>query len=339
MRPPSELEPMILDEPADYQIIQQSAGTGDIAISGRLYAGSGSVEAKFGAGDWTTIGTVSGKSFSGTLSGQSAGVGALQVRLVSDTSINATIDNIGIGDVFVIAGQSNASGYTSAAAQTWSHVSLFAGLFGNDYEWRLLADPVDNPSGQVDTVSLDEPAINGSYWPLLTQYILDNAAIPVAFVPCPLGSSTIADWQPGADHQDRTTLYGSMIYRALQVGGVKAVLWHQGESDATVTGFTGGTAYNAYLDTLADSIASDLGVPLVAAKIHKWDGAPTTSQDNVDEINGAINTAWGDNSNVLAGPNLDSPTRITDALHFSTADELADAAGRWWTALSALFYS
>lgn len=236
----------------------------------------------------------------------------------------------------MIAGQSNAVGI-GTSNQAYSGAAG-ASLFGNDYAWHNLTDPTDSVVAQVDAVSLDvSPAPGGSYWPLLATQRIALNSIPIAFVPCPLGATAILAWQPGADHEDRNTLYGSMVHRARQIqGGVKAVLWHQGESDATVTGFTTGAVYDPRLDTLADAVFADLGVKLIAAKIHKWDGAPSTTQGNVDEINGAIGTAWGDNAHVGAGPNFDSPSRVTASLHFTTNAELLDAATRWEASLEAL---
>lgn len=311
----------------------------DVLISGSFFGGgSHDIEASFNGGAYQTIATGAAGSFSGTLAGLSAGAGALVVRLKDDTSKSVTLSHFGIGDVYIIAGQSNAVGI---GASNQSYAGTFAGVYRNSYVWQNLTDPVDSATNQIDTVSLDtDPAPAGSYWPLLATQIISGASVPVAFIPCAKGATKISEWQPGANHEDRSTLYGSMIYRARQMpNGIKAVLWHQGESDATINGFTGRAAYNAYLDTLANAIMDDLGVPLVAAKIHKWDGAPSTTQENVDEIHAAIDDAITDNPNVLAGPNFDSPTRVTSGLHFSTAGELTDAAGRWWTVLDGLFYT
>lgn len=337
--PQSDFLPLVITSPVDYQIIQRDGTSADIAIVGAFAAsGSHDVEARFNGGSWQTIATNSTGQFSGTLTGQSQGNGALEVRLVDNTSITNTVDNVGIGDIFVIAGQSNASGYGGAPDNVATHATLISGVFTNGYFWGAMRDRTDRNTLQVDSVSDDAGAseAGGSYWPILGTLLMDTVGIPFGFVPCSLGGTSINDWQPGADHQDRTTLYGSMIYRALQVGGIKAVLWHQGESNAIAQ--TSSAEYNALLDALAGAINSDLGVPLVAAKIHKWDDLYSVTQDDVDTINSAIDTAWSDNSNVLAGPNFDSPTRVSSSLHFGTADEMAEAAGRWSAALQTAFY-
>jgi hypothetical protein len=236
--------------------------------------------------------------------------------------------------VFICAGQSNMSG-RGTNSQSYGHATLRAVNFKNSYTWQMLIDPYDTATGQTDSVSADSsPAAAGSFIPLLaTSYIADRS-LPIAFVPCAHGSTTIADWQPGADHNDRTTLYGSMNYRITQAGGAKAVLWWQGESDA-IAG-TAEATYNAALDTLANAINSDQGIKLVVCKLQDLSAASGAPDETA--VNNAINTAWGDNANVLTGPTFaDLTPSSADGLHFISDAELATVAGRWWTAIETAF--
>ena len=335
--PPNPLYGFSFAYPEPYQIVQRGGALGDIPISGSFVDENviHDIEAALGAGDYAVIAQASPGSFAGTLANQPQGQGTLAVRLADDVTQTGSVAHVGIGDVYVIAGQSNAVGL-GANLQSYSHATLKAGLFGNDYAWRELADPVDSAVGQFDAVS-EDAGCAGSYWPLLATSLLAARALPIGFVPCAKSASAIEAWLPGTDHEDRATLYGSMIYRARrQPGGVKAVLFHQGESDACVNGFTGGAAYKTRLMALADAVYADLGVPLIVARIHCWTGAPSTTQANVDEINQAMADAAAENANVVLGPNFDSPTKVTTSLHFTTNAELAAAANRWSAALIAL---
>jgi hypothetical protein len=337
---------LTVSSPAPYQVVQRTVpvvGTGPIPIAG-TYSGGGtvSIEARFNGGSWATIATGVTGAFGGTLTGQAQGSGSLDVRVVSTTTATS-VHHVGVGDVFVVAGQSNATGH-GTNNQVWSHASLTAGMFGNDYAWHRLVDPLDRASAQygetqIDSVSDDTvqagsggtPA--GSYWPLLAQQILDGKGIPVAFVPCPLGGTAIAQWQPGGNHQDRTTLYGSMAYRALTAGGaggVRAVLWHQGEADATTGSGTSQAQYTARLQALGDAVLSDLAVPLVAAKIHAF----ASPANDITIVNSSVVAVAGTH-NVLLGPDFHLPSDITTTLHFTTDAELLAAATRWYAALGA----
>lgn len=231
----------------------------------------------------------------------------------------------------MIGGQSNASG-RGTNNQSYSHATLKAGIYKNNYAWAELADPTDtNPT--TDSVSADDNAA-GSPWPLLATLIMADQGVPVAFIPAAMGGTSISDWQPGADHQARNTLYGSMVYRALQVGGVKAVIWWQGERDAVLG--TAEATYNTGLDTVANAVQTDLGVKMVVCKLQDLSAYNGGYDESV--VNAAIATAWGDNANVLQGPDFSDITPSVDGVHFKTDAELQTAADRWWTAIAAALY-
>jgi sialate O-acetylesterase len=295
-----------------------------MTITGRCPIDTGQIEARWNGGAWTVIATPIGGSYSGTLSNLAVGQGMLEVRMASDIAVSARTTNVGIGDVYLCAGQSNMSG-SGSNNQGYSHATLKSGLFGNNYGWAELVDPYDGSSGQIDTVSSDSFSPHGSFIPLLATLLMQTNGVPVAFVPSAKAGTSISVWQPGANHQDRTTLYGSMVYRALQVGGVKAVLWWQGESD--VSGGMTQATYNSNLDTIANTIGSDLGVKLIPAKLQNITG-------NEAVINAAIADAWADNANVTPGPDLN--TVANDGLHVVSDAALLDAAQRWATILLAL---
>ncbi len=318
-----------LDSVSNYQLFQRDGiDQADIPISGSFTGSPASIEASYDGGAFTTIdASPSAGAFSGTLSNQAAGQGPLIVRFTDDTDILDTAYHVGIGDIYIIAGQSNASG-RGDNNQVYSHGSLKATLFGNDYTWKELSDPSDDNTDQVDTVSSD--GSGGSYWLPLATSIMADQSVPVAFVPCAKGGTSITEWQAGADHSDRTTLYGSMNYRIAQIGDVKAVLWHQGERDAD-DGMPEAT-YNTYLDALANDIQADQGIKLMACKIQD------VSDRNETNVNNAIGTAWGDNANVLEGPDFSSFTPDGD-VHFTSDADMAQAAGDWWTAIDAEFYT
>lgn len=235
-------------------------------------------------------------------------------------------------DIFIIAGQSNASG-RGTNSQSYSHATLQAMMFGNDYVLKNLSDPTDNVTNQVDAVSNEGPQAGGSVWPLVATSIMSNNGRPVIFVPCAMGSTSITSWQPGANHQDRATLYGSMVYRALQAqayGTLRGVLWWQGETDAA-NNMTQ-TDYATYLASLATAIQSDLGIPLIPCKLQHCDITHIT-QVQQDTINAAISSKWGV-GNVVTGPDLTGINTLPeDNVHLTTDAKLSSAAGLWWTAI------
>lgn len=311
--------------PVPFQVIQRQGVTGSISISGTTRTGS-AVEARFNGGDWQVIAQAAGGSFSGVLADQPQGQGVLEVRLAGAPDAITAVPDVGIGDVFIIAGQSNASGrgdnlHTASGA-------LKGGLFGNDYRWRELADPTDDDSGQVDRISIDWEA-GGSVWTMLGARYMDELGIPVAFVPTAKGGSSITAWMPAGNSFHRGTLYGSMAHRA-QLTGARAVLWWQGETDA-LDGMTQAD-YAAHLDRLATAIQRDLGVPLVPCLLQN-------SMGIADENEAALRRATAETAaahpNVIIGPDL-SDLATDDQYHLRSDANLQAAAARWWDAIRPL---
>lgn len=323
--------------PVATQIFQRSGSTGTIIITGET-CGVHIIEASFNGGAFQTIATNPYGRFTGSLTGQTTGYGALIVRWVDDTNHYAQVQ-CGIGDIFVVAGQSNGSGRGSNS-QSYNSPNgiLVASEFSNAYTWINLADPTDSPTSQVNVVSSDtSPAAAGSIWPLVASYILTNNSAPVAFVPCAKGGVSITSWLPGGlSHSEPGTLYGSMVARAKDAfpGGVKAVLLWEGETDA------GNSMSQAtYYDNLTNftaNVMADLGVKVISCKLQNCSGLTGPQQT---AINDAIAQTWsGGDANSFTGPDLTGlNTTPEDTLHLKTDAKLASAANLWWLAIKSAF--
>lgn len=314
--------------PRQYQVAQSSGASGTIPLVYAVRHAVANVTATFNGGAGAQTSTTQGVQ-SVNLTGQNNGQGTLQL---ATTKRSASQTYIGLGDIFVVAGQSNASGRLTNS-QSYSHATLRAANFGNNYSWQNLADPSDSASGQVDTVSSDSsPAAAGSMWPLVATSYMAARSAPCAFVPCAKGGTTSTQWLPGVNHQDRTTLYGSMVYRALQTGA-KCILWWQGEQDA-FNGVSTAT-YQANLAAIISALATDLpGVKFMPAKLHLGN---TYSDGNASNIQTAIANIWAAGySNVVAGPDF-SAMRSESGDHFSSNGAASTVAGMWWSALQTAF--
>lgn len=314
--------------PSANQIVQRSTTSAltDVTISGGYAGTPTAIEARSGTGAWETIDfkPASGR-FSGVLHNQPTGQRTFEVRFVNNPGVTDANDMVGVGDVFVIAGQSNAVGH-GWANQPVSHPTFRAGMFGNDFVWKPLADPVDSPVGQVDTVSADGDA-GGSVWPLIATKLMADQNVPVAFVPSALNGTWIGQWQRSSvDPFGAGTLYGSMARRARYAGKIRAVLFWQGESDA-FNGM-GKAQYRSLLDQFAADVRTDLGVPVVVAQIGEG-GMPA---DNLNPVRLAQRESW-DAGTTLAGPSLYDILPADDGVHFRTDPELGIAANRWWLAM------
>ncbi len=180
----------------------------------------------------------------------------------------------------------------------------------------------------------NDPAAGSSIWPLIATLLLADQNVPVAFIPTAKGGTSINSWQPNSlNRGDTWTLYGSMYRRINAVGGVKAVLFWQGETDA-IDGMSQ-AVYKSKLVALANSIYSDFGIKTVVAQIGD---ESDLSGNNLDNIRLAQQSAWNDNGNVLAGPSI-YDVAIADYVHFQSNTELQLVANRFWAAIQKEFYN
>lgn len=314
--------------PVRYKTLQRSGTTGTITISGTYTGSPTAIEASFNGGAYSTIDAApAGGTFSGTLSGQAQGQGTLTVRFTNDTGVSATVSDVGIGDVFIVAGDSIADG-RATNAQSYTHATLKATAFNQSDAWINGNDPIDIH------------ASNGSHWPLLASQIMEDQGVPVAFITVGTGSTDIAG--SATQWVKNNSSYAEMTAQvsASGVNAVKAALFHLGPNAVVNASTISQATYNAAVDTLASNILSDIaGAP----KLHLGlfgevtTGSPPDRRAAIDNIRAAIIEAQDDNSNVEPGPVLIDQD-YSDGVHPKSDAELAIVAKRWWVALDESLY-
>ncbi len=140
-----------LRSPCAYQVFQRnSSDRASIVVSGRTHRLRGAVEIRWGTNPWMRVACRADGVFHARLPAPSPGQHTFVVRSARLHRVQATRAAVGVGDVYVIAGQSNASGRSPLRFSATSSSGLIASLFGNDDHWRRLRDPVDSAAGQVD---------------------------------------------------------------------------------------------------------------------------------------------------------------------------------------------
>ena len=155
--------------------------------------------------------------------------------------------SVRLGNVVVlIAGQSNASG--RGAPSTWPHTpDPSVRMLANDYVWRDAQEPLDDATGQLDTVSKDD-VTRYSFGTHLGERLRDATGFNTYLIPAAKGGTQTADWLPPEGSLDTETLFGSASIRGLvsaglrenpvvqvaraEGGPVNALVWYQGESNA-----------------------------------------------------------------------------------------------------------
>ncbi|MDO6738211.1 sialate O-acetylesterase [Wenyingzhuangia sp. 2_MG-2023] len=318
-----------------YKIFQRDhSDQYDFTLSGSYTGDITTVEASFNGSDYTVIDAdPNDGTWSGTLSNQGIGQGRISVRFSNNTAIEDGVDDIGIGDIYVVAGQSNAEGY-ALAKQYYTSVAPTATVFPTVYTqgdvWNIGNDSTD-PHGDL-----------GSAWPILGGYIAENTGIPVCFITTASGGTSLVSTETVTGNWQRgESVYNIMTNQVTEANpnNIKAVLWFQGEKDSS-NGISRAD-YNAGLDQLLIDIHTDLpGSPdLIPGVIGPW----IPAEVNSTQIRLGIIDAWNDNENILHGPQMYdikiSNDGIGDNLHFKSDDEIQTLGFRWWKALEEHYYS
>ena len=252
-------------------------------------------------------------------------------------------DTMGVGEVFVVAGQSNAQGYAQAGQSDPADERVIC--INNYYDNGFSTDPPIPVFSKLRANSFITPfGISAWSWGPLGDYLAQRLNVPVLFYNAGRYSTSVKNWRESAQNirtinqycancpneADRYlpdgVPYGNLkvvLNQLASLTGLRAVLWHQGESDS----YPANTPQDAYfndLKTLIDISRADCGrnVSWVVARVSyapDENGQGRTSQAVIDAQNQVIASV----GNVFAGPNTDvinvprSGAAIDGYVHFS----------------------
>ncbi|XP_078445858.1 carbohydrate esterase, putative (DUF303) isoform X2 [Wolffia australiana] len=199
------------------------------------------------------------------------------------------VDLLPPGDVFLLAGQSNMAGRGGVAHRRWDGVVPIECRprpqilrFSAQSRWTLAEEPIHADIDAAKTCGV------GPAMPFASA-LLSASPRPIGLVPCAVGGTAIADWAKGKK------LYERMVGRAreaLQWGAeLKALLWFQGESDASSR--ESASAYGSNMEKLVSDLRSDLGLPsLPVIQIRDADGTVFSPPDEKIVSSGGKDEFW-----------------------------------------------
>jgi hypothetical protein len=251
----------------------------------------------------------------------------------------ASVEHVGVGEVFVVAGQSNSAnhGEERQSPQT-GLVTTFDGS-----RWQPSRDPQPGASGDA-----------GSFLPPFGDAIARRFHVPVGFIACGIGATSVREWLPkgvvfpnpptltgrvrqlpGGAWESDGAAFANLVSRMKQAGprGFRAVLWHQGESDANQrdpSRTLPGGLYREHLERIVRDSRREIGwdapwfVALVSYHVPGDESSP--------DIRAAQASLWQDGL-ALEGPDSDAlKGEFRDSggkgVHFS-GPGLREHAARW----------
>ncbi len=342
---------LTLNSPLDYQVFQRRThDCGNIHVSGIAPAGS---HLELLLQDPSVVGTVADHwkivksdaitgAFDLELATPAGGFYSLTVRAQQphNPDVTLTVPHVGVGEIFIVAGQSNSTNYGEVRQVVTSGlVSTFDG-----HEWRIADDPQpgvqDNSNG-------------GSFIPAFGDALVRRFHVPVGVASVGSGSTSVRQWLPGGipvqvmptkedfivTRPDGTlvsdgTLFRGLMLRIHQLGphGFRALLWHQGESDAhqAPAHQIPASTYHKMMITLIHNSRRDAGWDFpwfVAEATYHTPADPRTP-----ELEQAQRSLWQPGL-AFAGPNTDTLTglyRQNNGLGVHMSATGLHAHGRMW---------
>lgn len=239
----------------------------------------------------------------------------LQVQLIGGgtNKVEVTVEHVGVGEIFVVAGQSNSANHGEEKQRATNSLVV---AFG-DGHWQPAVDPEPGASGK-----------GGSFMPAFGDAMAEKFQVPIAMVPIGEGGTSVREWLPAGDAMvappdtgartisivtngfkslistgelfDRITA----VEKQFGTNGFRAVLWHQGESDSheppdrQITPAT----YRQYLQHVIEVSRAEAGwrMPWFVAQVSYHSPQDTGWQELRDAQKSLVTDGI-----VLAGPNTD----------------------------------
>lgn len=222
-------------------------------------------------------------------------------------------------DIFLLLGQSNMSGRgLLSEVPSFSNVSLIK-VYSNAGVWVGGYEPTDDPTGQIDTVSLDSNAGASPGMSFANSLINLRPGREVGLVQGAKGGSSRSQW---VRNLSRGSLYGSMLARAQEArqhGTIRGAIVYQGENDADTM-----TNVNAWVpgwQTIISNLRSDLelpNLPFIITALGPDPGDPAFPYHN--ELRNAQLAMTGSNLAVVSAADLTG--KVGDAIHLNTASQI-----------------
>ncbi|HXE54248.1 MAG TPA: sialate O-acetylesterase [Tepidisphaeraceae bacterium] len=342
-----------IDSPLDYQVFQRETATlGHITLRGKLPGDARLLQYRItiaGAAGYVCEGTLTagaagnGHSFDQNIPVPAGGWYQIELRAMDGQKVIAdqTLAHVGVGEVFVVCGQSNSTNYgTPGQKALTKHVSAFDGS-----RWQLADDP--QPGVQ-------DHSTGGSFIPAFGDALYDKYHVPIGVASCGYGGTSVRQWlPPGASIARHPTtdafvktvapgkwvctgkLFDGLMQRINALGphGFRAVLWHQGESDAgqARAGYPAdrqitGDDYRRLLESVIRETRKRAGwdVP--------WFVAQATYHSEKDSSDAEFRSAQKrvcDDGLALSGPDTDAlGAEYRNGVHFN--DKGLKAHGKLW---------
>jgi hypothetical protein len=349
-----------VDYPAERAVYQRDVtGYATITVAGSYTSPVDRIEVKAvpvypGQGvevNWTTLAT---NPQGGVFSGELRLLGGWYTLLVRGMLEGVEVDQgavtrMGIGEVFIVSGQSNAQGIRGYSVGAPAQDDRVNYINNNLNTQSSLGDPNPPTFAHLNNSSASlSPMGQGAWcWGTLGDQLVQKYNVPVLFINTAWEGTSIANWVQSSRNQPTYNAYGgfqyppSMPYANLAISikyyahtlGVRSILWMHGETDCYPLQ-TSQADYRNNLQFLMNQVANDVGERII------WTIARTSRTTTNNNPSGSITSQQIINAQneilsvpfnpVHPGPQTDNlGLPRPDGVHFGTREALTQLGQAW----------
>lgn len=188
------------------------------------------------------------------------------------------VHNVGVGDIFVVAGQSNAAGRAKNPVEDAPQLGVH--LLRNSGTWALATHPMGETTGSIHTGHFENHTPGHTPWLHFGKMLQRELGYPVGFVMSAYGGAPLRWFNP----DENGALYTNMLAQLAQYNiHPKAVLWCQGEAEGYENS---AETYLARFSAFVAAVRGALGqstLPFITVQINRC----------VSEASEALDRQWG----------------------------------------------
>ena len=226
---------------------------------------------------------------------------------------------LGVGDLWVIAGQSNSAGYGRGPYHDAPELGIH--LFRNSETWALATHPMNDSTDTKHPCNRE--GSNSAHSPYLhfARLLKQELGYPIGLVQTALGGSPLAAWNPVEN--PAAVLYQNMLHCIALVGGrVRGVIWYQGESD-----IGNEQTATSYARRFTDAVGAwraalhQPDLPVITVQLNRvYGAADETAHRNWSRVQESQRQVARKLAGVTVVPSFDLP--LSDPIHISPAGNL-----------------
>ena len=284
------------------------ANVADVTLTGTWAATNGvtinTVQASVDGGDWIDMVMNADGTFSSDSMSLKGGMHSVSYQALdaSGTVLATQSGQIGVGEIFITAGQSNSTNCGDIRQASTSGLAFAYNPVTGKWE-----ENCDQQFGPLDGTN------RGSTWPSFADALAEEEGVPVATFSVGYSGTNISQWINDEKGGISTNMINAINFLNENADGFAGILWHQGESDK-------GTAEDVYYEKLNQLIdrsraaAGDDELPWGVA-IASADGNGTTYAN----VTNAQLRVIADDPNIFQGVNTDEFC-VIDREHASDPD-------------------